>query len=184
MGRMSFVRIIPGWAERLWLRRAVRAAMPGDLELPEEVYETFLEAPRDICPDFEGPERLWKGRGGDHPRYGRFCYALARATRPGLVVEVGSFAGGTVVGWARAMAETGTGRLICVDNDSYASGTYPEKTRANVARTGLEEDRVEFRNGDACEVLPGLARERPREPCVRARRSLARRRRVRFRSRS
>ncbi|MFO7769103.1 MAG: class I SAM-dependent methyltransferase [bacterium] len=159
---MSYARFIPGWAERLWLRRALRGSMPGDLELPDEVYENFLAAPRDIAPDFDGPEHLWKGRGGDHPRYGRFCYALARAIRPGLVVEVGSFAGGTAVGWARALAENGEGRLICIDNDSYAVGTYPEKTRGNVARTGLPEERVEFRNGDAREVLPRIVEEYPR----------------------
>jgi len=160
---MSFVRVIPGWAEDLWLRRVVGADMPGDLELPQEVFTTFLSAPRDVCPGFDGPDHLWKGRGGDHPRYGRFCYALARAMRPGLVVEVGSFAGGTAVGWARALQENGEGRLVCVDNDSYAAGSYPEKTRENIARVGLAAERVSFRNGDAREVLPRLTEEHPRE---------------------
>src|SRR5438876_11233457 len=90
----------------------------GPLALPEGLWKAFTNAPYDICPDFKGPEGYkWKdARGKDHPRYGRFVYAFAKYLRPEFIVEVGTDTGGTAVGWARALAENGQGKLICVDS--------------------------------------------------------------------
>ena len=135
----------------------------GGLVLDREVFDLFRSAPFDICPDFEGPpsSHLARGRGKDHPRYGRFIYALARHLRPEMVVEVGTYAGGTSVGWAKALAENGGGRLVCLDNDTYSNGTYPAVTRRNLAKTGLPESRLELLSGDSKTLLPDLARRLP-----------------------
>lgn len=133
----------------------------GPLRLDDTVHETFLNAPWDILPDFQGPatRKLRLGRGMDHPRYGRFIYAFAKVYRPQVVVEVGSYAGGTAIGWATALKENGSGRLICVDNDTYSQGTYPTVTRRNLQKTGLSESRFELRSGDSKQMIPALARE-------------------------
>jgi predicted O-methyltransferase YrrM len=125
------------------------------------VFEQLLAAPLDVLPGFEGPRnfQLRRGRGKDHPRYGRFVYAFARHYRPQCVVEVGTFAGGTAVGWGKALAENGTGRLICVDQDVYSAGTFPAVTRRNLTAAGLPSDRYELRGGNSRLVVPQLARE-------------------------
>jgi predicted O-methyltransferase YrrM len=141
--------------------RAQRSRVAGPLTLRAELFETFLAAPWDILPNFQGPpgRRLRLGRGMDHPRYGRFIYSFAKAYKPKLVVEVGSYAGGTAVGWATGLEENGSGRLVCVDADFYTKGTYPDVTRANIERTGLGRDRFELRSGRATELIPQLAVE-------------------------
>jgi predicted O-methyltransferase YrrM len=146
--------------ERTFLKLQ-ESRVEGQLRLDPAVFKLFLDAPWDILPTFEGPpsRKLRLGRGMDHPRYGRFVYALARAYRPQIVVEVGSYAGGTAIGWATALAENGFGRFISVDSDVYSKGTYPAITRANLAKTALAPDRYEFRPGDSRQVIPALARE-------------------------
>ena len=130
----------------------------GPLRLDDAVYETFLSASWDLTPDFEGPARTLRlGRGMDHPRYGRFLYAFAKVLRPRLVVEVGTYAGGTATAWATALEENGCGGLICVDNDTYSQGTYPTITRRNLQKTGLSACRYELRTGDSKKVIPALA---------------------------
>ena len=86
----------------------------GPLQINPEVFTVFKNAPLDMLPDFEGPEgrNLKGGRGKDHPRYGRFIYSLAKVYQPEFIVEVGSYAGGTAVGWANALKEQGKGKLI------------------------------------------------------------------------
>jgi predicted O-methyltransferase YrrM len=123
------------------------------------VMKIFRGAPYDMLPEFEGPagSRLRGGRGKDHPRYGRFIYALARHYQPKIVLEIGSYAGGTGIGWARAMVENGAGTLICVDNDTYSKNTYPGVTRTNLRKAGLPEKQVEFHNGNSKKVIPDLA---------------------------
>lgn len=147
--------------ENLKLRGWQLGDIDGELCFDRAVFDEFLAAPLDILPDFQGPPnfKLRRGRGKDHPRYGRFVYAFARHVRPRCVVEVGTFAGGTAVGWARALAENGQGRLICVDQDVYSTGTFPAVTRRNLARAGLSSDRFELRGGDSRHVVPALARE-------------------------
>lgn len=133
----------------------------GPWRLDNAVHETFLNAPWDILPDFQGPatRKLRLGRGMDHPRYGRFIYAFAKVYRPQVVIELGSYAGGTAIGWATALKENGSGRLICVDNDTYSQGTYPTVTRTNLQKTGLSASRYQLRSGDSKRLLPELARE-------------------------
>jgi len=120
----------------------------------------FQSLPADPLPEFSGREGMSHGgRGRDHPRYGRFIHAFGRHHRPAEVLEVGTYAGGTSVGWAKAMLENGTGRLTCVDNDSYSKGIYPSKVTANLNRLGFPMDRVRLLNGDSRVLLPGLMQD-------------------------
>ncbi len=142
--------------ENWYLRALGLRKVAGALRLPDAVFETFLAAPWDPSPDFVLPAR-WKRREHDHPRYQRFCYALARGTGARRILEVGSSSGGTTAGWARALGEAArageTVELVCVDNDSYAEAVYPGITAQNVERVGLPLDRATFLNGDSAEVL-------------------------------
>lgn len=146
--------------ERTFLRMQ-ESRVEGPLKLDPAVFQHFVTAPWDILPTFQGPpaRKLRLGRGMDHPRYGRFIYAFARAYRPQLVVELGSYAGGTAIGWATALAENGSGRLICVDADVYSQGTFPAVTRSNLEKTPLPPSRYELRPGDSKEYIPKLAQE-------------------------
>ena len=104
--------------ENLLLKAWQIRSIDGTLCFDRDVFDQFLAAPFDPLPEFEGaPNYQLKnnGRGKDHPRYGRFVYALARHYRPEYIVEVGTFAGGTAVGFANAINENGRGELICVD---------------------------------------------------------------------
>jgi predicted O-methyltransferase YrrM len=149
------------WYLRKWGLRKVW----GPLQLPDAVFQTFMAAPYDLTPDFVQPPQ-WRRREHDHPRYARFCYALARGTGARRILEVGSSSGGTTTGWARALADAaGEGAdvgLVCVDDDSYNPGVYPAITGQNVAGAGLALDRVTFYCGDSRVVLPGLQAEHPR----------------------
>jgi predicted O-methyltransferase YrrM len=151
--------------ENWYLRALGIRKVWGPLRLPDAVFRTFLAAPYDLTPDFVLPPQ-WKRREGDHPRYARFCYALARATNARRVLEVGTSSGGTTTGWARALADAaGEGadvHLVCVDDDSYNPGVYPEITMQNIAMAGLTADRVTFHRGDSAALLPKLQREHPR----------------------
>jgi len=152
---------MPGFLENWRVKRKLLAFVDGKLLIDPAVRDVMLGAPIDIMPEFRGPSgmELKGGRGKDHPRYGRFIYALARHYKPDLVVEVGTFAGGTSIGWATALKENGSGRLICVDNDTYSKGTYPTLAKENISRTGIAADRFELRSGDSRELLPKLAEE-------------------------
>ncbi len=147
-----------GLIENWKVRRRLFADVDGEPCIDRAVLDIMLSAPFDILPDFRPPPgiTLRGGRGKDHPRYGRFVYALARHCRPDYVVEVGTFSGGTAVGWAAALKENRKGRLICVDNDTYSKGTYPTVARENISRTGLPEDRYELLSGDSKEIIPSL----------------------------
>ncbi|MFC1731994.1 class I SAM-dependent methyltransferase [candidate division KSB1 bacterium] len=131
----------------------------GTLCFDREVLDIFLNAPYDVAADFQGPQNVAMkgGRGKDHPRYGRFVYSFAKYYKPGHIVEVGTYAGGTSVGWARALAETGSGVLTCIDNDTYSHGTYPDITRVNIGKTGLSSDRYTLLSGDSKTLIPELA---------------------------
>ncbi len=144
--------------ENFKLRFLLRNQVDGPLRLPADVFERFLEGPADVLPEFAGPPHLKGGRGKDHPRYGRWIYAFARTLQPEDVVEVGTFAGGTAVAWARAFSESGRGNLHCIDNDSYSQGTYPTTTTANLRRTGLSEKRFTLHSGDSKKLIPQMAR--------------------------
>ncbi len=106
--------------ERLLTEKKLQRSIDGSLALPSTLFSQFLSSPYDVMPDFKAPPgfKPKNGRGKDHPRYGRFIYAFSKHFKPEIVVEVGTYAGGTSVGWARAIAENAGGKLICVDNDS------------------------------------------------------------------
>ncbi|HXY68358.1 MAG TPA: class I SAM-dependent methyltransferase [Gemmatimonadales bacterium] len=150
--------------ENAWLRAVGLRRVSGTLTLPAAVGEAFLGAPWDPSPDFALPPK-WKRREHDHPRYARFCYALARGTGARRILEVGSSAGGTTAGWARALGEAARGgatvHLVCVDDDSYEPGVYPTLTALNVERVGLPPDRVTFERGDSASCLRGIGAARP-----------------------
>ncbi len=145
--------------ENLILKAGRIRSIDGDLCFDREVLDEFLAAPLDPLPEFEGApnyELKKKGRGKDHPRYGRFVYALARHYRPEHIVEVGTFAGGTAVGFATAINENGHGKLYCVDQDSYSNGTFPAVVKRNLARIGFSESKLQLCCGDSKEWLPKL----------------------------
>jgi predicted O-methyltransferase YrrM len=71
-------------------------------------------------------------------------------------VEVGTFAGGTAVGFANAIKENGHGKLICVDQDSYSNGTFPQMVKHNLARLNFPESQLQLCCGDSKEWLPKL----------------------------
>jgi len=150
--------------ENAWLRAVGVRQVSGPLRLPDAVFRAFLAAPWDPSPHFALPAK-WKRREHDHPRYARFCYALARGTGARRILEVGSSAGGTTAGWARALAEASAEgaavHLVCVDDDSYEPGVYPTLTAQNVERVGLARDRVTFTCGDSASRLRTIREEHP-----------------------
>jgi predicted O-methyltransferase YrrM len=148
-----------GFFENTYLRYFGIKDVDGPLTLENELVDLFLSSVEDPLPNFHGPADLKGGRGRDHPRYGRWVYALAAFYEPEVVVEVGTYAGGTAAGWARALKENGKGRLVCIDNDTYSSGTYPAVTKRNLEEVGLEESRFDLRCGDAQEIVPRIAQE-------------------------
>ncbi|MCF7811963.1 class I SAM-dependent methyltransferase [bacterium] len=145
--------------ERLLTVKKLQRSTDGLLELPDALYRQFLSSPFDVMPDFKAPPgfKHKNGRGKNHPRYGRFIYAFGKYFKPEIIVEVGTYAGGTSIGWARAIAENGCGKLICVDNDSYSKGTYPEITKINIENTNISPEQYELLNGDAKEIIPQLS---------------------------
>ena len=147
--------------ENFKLRTWQLSQVEGELCFDRAVLDRFLAAPWDILPSFVPPPHfdLKGGRGKDHPRYGRFIYAFARHLRPEYIVEVGTFAGGTAIGWAQALKENGKGKLICIDHDSYARGTFPEVTERNLGQVGISPRQFELRSGDSRRHLPRLADE-------------------------
>ncbi|HEX2244644.1 MAG TPA: hypothetical protein VHK27_15625 [Gammaproteobacteria bacterium] len=107
------IRELENFALRNWQLRSIE----GPLRLDPNVFQTFLSAPFDFLPDFIGPHKK-SGRGKEHPRHGRFIYALAKCYAPKITVGVGTYCSGTAIAWAQAIIEQGSGKLICVDNDT------------------------------------------------------------------
>lgn len=128
----------------------------GKLCFDPKVMELMLKAPLDLLPGFQGPSGRKAKRGKEHPRLGRFVYALARHYNPQLILEVGTSLGGTAVGWAAALRDNQKGTLLCIDQDVYCPGVYPAITRNNLLATGLSEDRFDLRWGDSHKLLPQL----------------------------
>ncbi len=145
--------------ENLYLKFRGLSQGEGNLDIPATLHETFLDAPYDLTPHFALPS-YWKNREHDHPRYARFCYALAHVYSASNILEVGTSAGGTTTGWAKALNEFllkgKQVKLVCVDNDSYAEGVYPTITKRNISQVGLPLSAVEFKTGDSKDVLPTL----------------------------
>ena len=74
----------------LWLR-TVRRSRDLTCRILSQVrnYLTFLSTPFDFLPDFISPHKK-SGRGKEHPRYGRFIYALAKYCAPKITVGIGT----------------------------------------------------------------------------------------------
>ncbi len=152
---LLLLSVVENFALRNWQLRSLE----GPLELNQRIFDLFLSAPFDILTDFKGPHgpNRKSGHGKEHPRYGRFIYALARFYEPELVVEVGTYCGGTATGWARGMVENGKGKLICIDNDTYTQGAYPRIAQKNLSKTGITNDRFELMCGDSKQIVYQLA---------------------------
>jgi len=143
--------------ENFILQATMKARIEGPLRLDKGLFDIFLSAPEDPLPGFQGAMPGVKGRGKDHPRYGRWLYSFIRFYRPETVVEVGTNAGGTAVGTARALAENKNGSLICVDNGEGVPTVFPDVARRNIISAGLAEDRFELICADSQAAIPALA---------------------------
>ena len=142
----------------LYLKAKLR--VEGPLRLDEKLFRLFLSLPLDPLPEFRGSAPGVTGRGKDHPRYGRFMHAFVKFYKPELVVEVGTNAGGSAVGIARALNENGSGNLICVNIEGIPD-IFPATARMNIKAAGLDEKRFELICGDSRKVVPDLARRFP-----------------------
>jgi len=133
----------------------------GPLKLNKAIFDVFLSSVEDPLPDFQRPKHPKLRPRKDHPKYARWVYVFAKYYKPDIIVEVGTYAGGTAVGWAKALAENGKGKLICIDNDTYIAETYPVTAKKNIQAVGLEEHRYELKCGDSKNIVPNLAQELP-----------------------
>jgi len=86
------------------------------------------------------------------PSQGRFLHLLARMRGARHILEIGTLGGYSTIWLARALPSDG--RLITVE----AEAKHCEVARSNVARAGLSA-RVDFRLGEALDLLPELAAE-------------------------
>jgi len=88
------------------------------------------------------------------PRYGRFIYALARATRAKRIVEFGTSMGVSTIYLAAALRDNGGGHLI---------GSELEPAKAARAREHLDAvdllDLADVRDGDALNTLGDVGGE-------------------------
>jgi predicted O-methyltransferase YrrM len=131
--------------------------MDGPLKLDKGLFNLFLSLSEDPLPVFRAAAPGVRGRGKDHPRYGRWMRAFVRYYKPDIVVEVGTNAGGTAVGTARALVDNGRGRLICIDNGEGVPRSFPDVARSNIEAAGLKGDRAELICEDSGSALPRLA---------------------------
>lgn len=143
--------------ENFILAMTMKGRIEGPLRLDKGLFDLFLSAPEDPLPGFQAASPGVRGRGRDHPRYGRWVYSFVRFYRPEAVVEIGTNAGGTAVGIARALAENKSGRLTCVDNGEGVPMVFPEVARRNIISGGLAEDRFELICADSQAAIPALA---------------------------
>lgn len=88
------------------------------------------------------------------PEYGRFLYAIARATQAKRIVEFGTSMGISTIYLAAALRDNGGGRLI----GSELEQAKVARAREHVEAAGLA-DLVEVREGDALETLQDIGGE-------------------------
>jgi len=88
------------------------------------------------------------------PDYGRFLYAIARATKATRVVEFGTSMGISTIYLAAALRDNGGGQLI----GSELEPAKVARARGHVEAAGLA-DVVDIREGDALETLKGVGDE-------------------------
>lgn len=85
------------------------------------------------------------------PRYGRFLYAMARATKATRIVEFGTSMGVSTIYLAAALRDNGGGKLI----GSELEAGKVQRAREHVDAAGLT-DLVHIRQGDALETLKDI----------------------------
>lgn len=86
------------------------------------------------------------------PEYGRFLYAMARATKASRIVEFGTSMGVSTIYLAAALRDNGGGTLI---GSEFEPGKVA-RARDHLAAAGLA-DLVDIREGDARETLADIA---------------------------
>jgi len=143
--------------ENAVLSLTMRGRVEGPLKIDEKLFKLFLSLPGDPLPGFKGATPEIKGRGKDHPRYGRWMHAFVKFHKPEFVVEVGTNAGGSAVGTARALTENGFGELICIDNGQGVPKSFPDVAMRNILATGLTEDRFHLICEDSVTALSSIA---------------------------
>ena len=135
----------------------IASRIDGPLKLDKGLFDLFLSLPEDPLPGFQGALPGVKGRGTDHPRYGRWMHAFVKYYKPEIVVEVGTNAGGTAAGTARALSENGRGRLVCIDNGGGVPRSFPDVARKNIKAAGLVDEKIELVCEDSRTALPRVA---------------------------
>ena len=129
------------------------------LKLPEEIFNIYKEGSMEVLPEFESlPERKRK-YGREHPELGKFFYAMTKYYKPKTVLEIGSAAGASTIGFAKAMTESNKGIITCIDADTYKKGTYPKYCKANVLKTGFPEKDLTLINAESQVALHNLMGE-------------------------
>ena len=88
------------------------------------------------------------------PGYGRFLYAIGRATKASRIVEFGTSMGISTIYLAAALRDNGGGTLI---GSEFEPGKVA-RAREHLEAAGLA-DLVEIREGDARETLANIAGE-------------------------
>jgi predicted O-methyltransferase YrrM len=139
------------------LALTMSSRIEGPLKLDKGLFNLFLSLPEDPLPEFQSALPWVRGRGRDHPRYGRWMHAFIKYYKPDFVVEVGTNAGGTAVGIARALSENGRGRLICIDSGEGVPRSFPDVARKNIIAAGLAEKKLELICENSRIALPRVA---------------------------
>lgn len=145
------------FVENAILKLTMNARIEGPLKLDKNLFSTFLSLPEDPLPNFQGPRAGLPARNRDHPRYARWMHAFVKFYKPEITVELGTTAGGTAVGIARALLENGRGRLICIDNGECGFGSFPGIARKNIESVGLKNERFDLIYEDSKIVMPRLS---------------------------
>jgi predicted O-methyltransferase YrrM len=143
--------------ENVILAATMPLRIEGPLKLDKGLFDLFLSLPEDPLPGFQGALPGVKGRGSDHPRYGRWMHSFVKYYKPEIVVEVGTNAGGTAAGTARALSENGRGRLVCIDNGEGVPRSFPDVARKNIKAAGLADEKIELICEDSRTALPRVA---------------------------
>jgi len=86
------------------------------------------------------------------PNLGKFLYLMAKISKAGKILEVGTLAGYSTIWMAKALPENG--RLISLEIDPRHAAI----ARKNIERAGLSS-KVEVRVGKAIDLLPGMVKE-------------------------
>jgi predicted O-methyltransferase YrrM len=101
---------------------------------------------------------IYRGYAGNFlnvsPAYGRFLYAVARASKATRIVEFGTSMGISTIYLAAALRDNGGGHLI----GSELEPAKVVRARANLEAAGIA-DLVDIREGDALETLKDVGGE-------------------------